>query len=134
MSQEQEKAEELLNSSKDQSRHTAEPSTAEESADVQEALQLAFESVLDGDAPSNTTVRDDNLTALLRGLDDAGELGELMAGANEELGRDHNEGSVSKSQTLALLARVGLQEVDASLMDAAVDAREAYQTEKSNEF
>ncbi len=124
----------IINSSKNQTRTNTEPTTTEESTDVQEALQDAFEAVLDGDAPSNTTVRDDNLTALLRGLDDAGELGELMAGANDALDRDHNDAAVSKSQTLALLARVGLQEVDSSVMEMASDARTAYQTEKNTEF
>lgn len=133
MSNEQ-KAEELLQSKKDQTRTNTEPTTVSESQDVQDAIQSAYADILDGDASSNTTVRDENLTALLRGLDSAGELGDVMASANEELGRDHNDASVSRSQAMALLARVGLLAVDSSLVETAVDARNEYEKSKPTEF
>ncbi len=126
-------ADDIINEAKQQTRTNTEP-VADEPADVQPSIQEAFEAILDGDASSNTTVRDENLTALLRGLDGAGELGAVMEGANEELGRDHNSGQVSRSRTLALLARVGLQEVDSSLMETAADARREYQASKDVEF
>lgn len=128
------KAEKLLEQSSEQKRTNTEPITADDDSSVQDGIRDAYADILDGDASSNTTVRDVNLTALLRGLDDVDELDELMERANDALGREHNDGQVSRSQTLALLARVGLQEVDPSLMSTASDARQEHEASKEYEF
>lgn len=129
-----EEAEKLLESTKEQTRTNTEPKSVDRPPEVQAGIKHAFEEVLDGGASSNTTVRDVNLTALLRGLERSGALGNLTEKANDELGKEHYASSVSRSQTLALLARVGLKEVDPSLMETAAEARKEYENSKEFEF
>lgn len=127
-------AEELLQGSMDQKRHNTDPTTADtdESPTVEAAIQEAFAAIDAGDVPSNVTIRDENLAALLRGLDDAGELRRVANEARAELDRDGVE-NANRSQTLGDLARVGLSVVAEDAVECGKDAREQYIRKKSRE-
>lgn len=127
-------AEELLQGSMDQKRHNTDPTTADddESPDIEAAIQDAFEAIDEGDVPSNVTVRDENLAALLRGLEDASELRRVANDARTELGRSTVE-NANRSQTLGDLARVGLAVVADEVVESGKAAREQYIREKSRE-
>lgn len=128
--------EDLLNEAKNQDRLNTEPTTAEgddsEPVDLQAAIQGAYAAIDDGVKNENITVRDTNLAALFLGLEETGELAEIAADAEEELGRDGE--SVSQSRTLGLLARVGMQELAPEVMDTAEDAYTEYLVSSKDEF
>jgi len=112
-------------------RHTSEPTTtADESPELEDALREAFADVLDGDAPSNSTIRDENLAALLRGLEEAGELGRVVREANDKLGRESD--GESRNDALKALVRLGLAQVRPDVMGLATDARN--DVERVNDF
>lgn len=124
MSQNQDDVMDEWKQSGGQERHTSEPSsTDDESLELMDALVSAYEDVLDGDASTNSTVRDKNIAATLRGLEGAGELGDVIADANDELGRDHNSAKNSRNDALKALVRLGLAQVRPDVMDAALEAR-----------
>jgi len=114
-------AEELLQNSKANTRvsgSTAEPPSLDDA--VAEALQR----VDDGDLSSNLTMRDDRLAALFAALDETGELKELNDTLHDRLDLEERR-SVSKSNVLSMLVRVGLQETDPEILDSG---REGYQS------
>lgn len=132
MRQEKAEAEKLLQDKKDQTRTNTEPSTGEDSPELADALRSAFEDVLGGEASSNSTVRDENIAALLRGLDGAGELSDVIADAKRELGREHNPAKNSRNDALKALVRLGLAQVRPELMEEAIEARNA--VERKDDF
>lgn len=127
-------AEELLQGSMDQKRHNTDPTTADgdASADVEAAIQDAFEAIDSGDVPPNVSVRDENLAALLRGLEDANELHRVANQARTELDRSTVE-EANRSQTVSDLARVGLSVVADDVLESGKAAREQYIRKKSRE-
>jgi len=117
-------AEELLQQSKEQSRHTSEPTTqSEESAvDRVDAIKEALLAIEEGDAPENINIRDKNMKALLVGLTEAGELETVASTLADELEEDVDASDVSQSDVARLLMRVGLRE---ALSGVLADAEEA---------
>jgi len=131
------KAEELLQQG-GQKLHEAEApeqsaETDDDSPDLQTAIKEAYAKIDAGDTHENLTVRDENLAALIHGLDDAGELGAIASEANEELDRE-DDASDTAAGVLKALIRVGLNEVRPDAMETAVEARKEYQLEQTDEF
>lgn len=126
----------LLEEQKNQDRHTTEPTTepAADGPTLADAIEEAYSRIDAGEAAENSTIRDKNIAALLRGLEDAGELSGVLEDANAELGRDTNDAQVSRAETLRQLVRVGLREVRAELMDEAISARQSFQTSQIDDF
>lgn len=135
MSDDAQKAEELLSQSSDQRRHNTEPTESELSQDgeatemltLKDAIKQQYEQIDAGETPQNLTIRDENLVALLDGLAEYGDLEDIVEEASESLGRDH--GSVSRSEAARLLIRVGIAEIDSDVVETAIDARTEYEAE-----
>jgi hypothetical protein len=117
-------AEELLQQSKEQSRHTTEPSSSSSEGGVSrvDAIKTALDDIKDGGAPENINLRDANLKALLVGLDNADELDAVAASLGEEVESDVDAEDVSQSDVARLLMRVGLQ---SALPDVWEEANQA---------
>jgi hypothetical protein len=134
MSDDEQAAEELLQQSGEQKRHNSEPSTKEptDARSLQDAIVDAYELIDEGDASPNITVRDENLAALIRGLEDADELADVAQAARDELDRDG--GRVSRSQTFGDLARVGLSVVAPEVVEDGKAARKEFVLSQEDEF
>jgi len=128
-------AEELLQQSKEQSRHTSEP-TQSGSAELgrTEAIKNALLAVEDGDTPENINIRDARLKALLVGLEDAGELEEIATALASGLEADVDADAVTQSDVARLLIRTGLQEGVPDLLDDATEARQQAVLEQTDDF
>lgn len=129
-------AEQVWQQASEEERHTTDPSNSAEQddePDLQEAIKEAYAQIDAGDTHENLTVRDENLAALIHGLDDAGELGSIASKANEKLDRD-DDASETTAGVLKALIRVGLDEVRSDAMDTAVEAKKQYQIEQADEF
>lgn len=129
----QDKAEKLLQSSKNQKRSTSEPSQSDETVELTQAIQDAYAAIDNGGASSNITVRDTNLAALIHGLEESDNLADVAADARAELGRE-DDSNVNRSQTIGNLVRIGLQEVAPDTVDQAMRAKKEYLLSKENEF
>jgi hypothetical protein len=131
-------AEELLEESKDQTRHGAEaPGESKTEATPQslhEAIREAHERIDADEMPENLTIRDARLAALIWGLDETDQLATVAADAGAELGRDRDDTRGTRAATLRLLVRVGLREVAPETIQTAVEARKEYLTEQADEF
>lgn len=129
----QDKAEKLLQSSKSQKRSTSEPSPSDETVELTQTVQEAYEAIDNGDVSSNITVRDTNLAALFHGLEESGDLAHVAAAARTSLDREDNS-NVNRSQTIGDLIRVGLQEVAPETVDQAMKAKKEHLLSKEGEF
>jgi hypothetical protein len=138
MGDNRDKAEEMLQESKDQTRHGAEaPSESQNdtpSLSLQEAIRDAYERIDANDMPENLTIRDARLAALIRGLEETDQLATVAADAGAELGRDSDNTRGTRAATLRLLIRIGLREVAPETMQTAVEARKEYLTQQADEF
>lgn len=134
MGDDQAKAEELLQQSKDQKRHETEPTTAEkdDNPTLEEAIADAYVSLESGDLHSNLTLRDENLAALFAGLDETGNLERIGSNAAAELDRDAE--ATTKADVLRLLVRIGLSEVEDGVIDAAKNGRKQFLESQTDEF
>lgn len=132
--------EELLKQSKEQTRHTSEPSTTPESTadtvDRVTAIKEALQAIEDDDAPENINLRDARLKALLVGLDAAGELDDIAIRLVESLDSetDIDLTDTSQSDVARLLLRVGLQEAIPDVLDDATEARRERAIEQAETF
>lgn len=129
--------ENLLTEAKEQDRLNSDPvapadDVEDDPKDLRGAIQDAYEAIDEGEKNENITVRDTNLAALFAGLEEAGRLSDLAADAEEALGR--GDSPVSQSQTLGLLARVGIQELDRELMEEASNAYTDHLVSSKDDF
>ncbi|WP_338756529.1 hypothetical protein V9T20_12960 (plasmid) [Halobacterium salinarum] len=128
-------AEELLQKSKEQTRHTAEPSRTEnDDVDRVAAIKEALLAIEDGDAPENINARDARLKALLVGLNDCGELEATAETLAAALDTDVETQEVSQSDVARLLLRVGLQEALPDILSDAKQARKQMAVEQADGF
>lgn len=126
----QDKAEELLQSSKEQKRHSSDPETASTQS-LERAVAAAYHDLDDGELHENLTVRDENLAALIAGLEATGRVEDVGRRACERLDRDAEIDS--RAALLKALLRVGLQEVAAEELADAKSGRRTYIQEKESE-
>lgn len=138
MADDRDKAEELLQESKGQTRHAAEVSDNSQPENTPQSLHEAIRNGharIDADEmPENLTIRDARLAALIWGLEETDQLAAVAADAGAELGRDSDDTRETRAATLRLLVRVGLREVAPETMQTAVEARKEYLTEQADEF
>lgn len=130
-------AEQLLAGSKDQTRHGAEAAGGsaanEKPLSLSEAIVKHHAAIDAGEKTEQMAFRDERIIALLRGLEDSGQIDELNRNAEAALGRD--QGNVeARAGTLRLLVRIGLQEIAPDAVQTAIEARHEYQSEHKNEF
>ncbi|ELZ05768.1 hypothetical protein [Natrialba aegyptia] len=136
MTDDQKKAEALLQGQTEQSRHETEPTddqTDDELPELEDAIADAYEQIDDGDLSSNLTLRDENLAALFHGLEDADRLAEIGAAAAGELDRD-TEHVDTRAATLRLLVRIGLETVDEDVIQAGKDGKRLFLESQTDEF
>lgn len=136
MSDDRSAAEKALQSAKEQNRHTSEPAAQDSESDddgveLQSAIRSVYAELDDGSVHPNNTVRDADLKALLKGLDDTGQLDDLVAAAADRTGRDPE--SISRGEALAQLTRLGLQVLDTDVTQTAVEARTEYVREQQSD-
>lgn len=132
----EDKAEELLQSSKQQKRHSAESNddtttSQSQSKSLVDAVAEAYHDLDDGAIHENLTVRDENLAALVAGLEETGELEAVGRRANEALDRDDDVDT--RAGVLKLLLRVGLDKIAAAELDEAKRGRTQYIQERESE-
>jgi len=126
---------EILEQSKQQKRHTSEPTDADadETPSLEEEIVAVYEALDSDEVPSNLTMRDENLAALIRGLDAADQLDAVGADARDHLGRDAVDGE-TRGSVLRLLVRVGLTEARPDLLETGKNAHKQYLEQQSDEF
>lgn len=101
--------------------------------DVQTAIKQSLEAIDDDSVNIHLQFYDRSLTALLRGVEDAGQLEDLIDRSADELGRD-DSGKISRANALSLLVRVGVKHVDDSLIEDATAAQQQYAKEQAGQF
>ena len=126
----------LLEQSKEQKRHQSEAKQSTTDADeppLEEYIANIYEDLDAGEVPTNLTMRDRNLAALVRGLDEAGQLDAVGADLREHLGRDESD-SESRGSLLGLLVRAGLAEVRPDLIEAGEAGYKTYTERQETQF
>jgi len=132
--------EELLQQSKEQSRHTSEPSETlssdEQTVDRVTAIKEALIAIDDGDAPENINLRDARLKGLLVGLSDTGELSQIATELETVVDGDTavSTDNASQSDVARLLLRIGLQEALPEVLEDAKEARKQKVLEEADEY
>jgi hypothetical protein len=128
--------EELLQQSKDQSRHTSEPTQQSTDAGVDrvDAIKEALVAIEEGDAPENINIRDANMKALLVGLRDAGELDSVAETLAAELDDQVETAEVSQSDVARLLMRIGLREALPGVYEDAEEAAKQKAVEQATGY
>ncbi|WP_336339656.1 hypothetical protein [Haloarcula brevis] len=127
--------EELLAQSKEQKRHTSEPSSPEdgEGPSLEQEIANYYQAIDDGEVPHNLTMRDESLAALMRALESTGQLDDLGADVRDRLDRTPRDDE-SRGPVLAMLVRVGLQEVRPDLLESGKSGFKIYQQNQDIEF
>jgi len=136
MSENSDKAEELLQQSKEQKRHTTDPetdtSTGSDSPPLQEAVSESYARLEAGEMHENLTVRDADLAALMAALDETGELPAVGQRANDWLSREAS--AESRADVLNALLRVGLHEVASDEVEGAKEGKRQFLASQADEF
>ena len=126
----------LLEQSKEQKRHQSE-AQQEPTGDDEPALEAyiadIYEELDAGEVPTNLTMRDRNLAALIRGLDETGQLDSVGADLRDHLGRDATD-SESRGSLLGLLVRAGLADVRPDLIEAGETGYQTYTERQETQF
>ncbi|WP_436348850.1 hypothetical protein [Natronorubrum sp. FCH18a] len=135
MADDEAKAEELLQEAKEQSRKDTEPAVGQDddTPQLEDAVADAYRTIDDGELASNLTLRDENLAALFAGLEESDQLAAVGSDAAAVLDRDDVDGS-NRAAVLRLLVRIGLSEVDESLIEAGKEGRKQFLESQTDEF
>lgn len=134
MTDDKKEAERLLEEGTTDRRTTAEAeTTSDPKPDLQDAIKACYEAIDDDEMPIHLQYRDRDLAAILAGLDDADALDALIEAAAEKLDKDTPE-NVSRANAMKLLMRVGLNNVDASVIEDATKAKQQHAIEQASEI
>jgi hypothetical protein len=126
----------LLEQSKEQRRHQSEAQqqvTGGDEPALEAYIADIYEELDAGEVPTNLTMRDRNLAALIRGLDEADQLDSVGADIRDHLGRDKTD-SESRGSLLGLLVRAGLAEVRPDLIEAGETGYQTYTERQETQF
>jgi len=126
----------LLEQSKEQKRHRSEAQeqvTADDEPPLEDYIAEVYEELDADEVPTNLTMRDRNLAALIRGLDEAGQLDSVGADIRDHLDRDGAD-SESRGSLLGLLVRAGLAEVRPDLIEAGESGYKKYTERQETQF
>lgn len=130
--------EELLQQSRNQRRTSTEPAAREPGSDDQpsltDAVVEAFDELEAGELNSTFGFRDARLVALLVGLERSGQLSSVVTDAQQQLGREPDPDAATRSQLASLLIRLGIQHLDADLLEAASDGYAQHQQLDATEY
>jgi len=104
------------------------PDTADGDA-LEDAIVTMLHAVDDGDVSKTLSLRDGQLAALIRGLEETGELDDVGVALRDQLGRESDD-DIDRSEVLRLAVRVGLQEATSDVIDTAREAHARYASEQ----
>ncbi|MCD2201365.1 hypothetical protein LPA44_15955 [Halobacterium sp. KA-4] len=108
-----------------------EATPSDESTDLEDAMVTLLAAVEAGETSKTLSVRDARLTALVRALEETGELEEVGTDLQEALDREAAPDAIDRSEVLRLAVRLGLQEAAPDLLETA---RDAYGRHASEQF
>ncbi|GGK84340.1 hypothetical protein [Haloarcula sebkhae] len=97
---------------------------------LEDAIVTLLGEVERGDISKTLSVRDEQLTALIRGLEETGSLDDVGTSLKEELGRDDDEAMTDRSELLRLAVRLGIQEAAPEVVETARDANARHASEQ----
>ena len=103
----------------------------EQERDLEDAMVSLLGDVEAGDISKTLSVRDARLAALVRALEETGDLEDVGTALQEELGREADADEIDRSEVLRLAVRLGLQEAVPEVLDTA---RDAYARHASKQF
>jgi hypothetical protein len=108
-----------------------EATPSESTSDLEDAMVEMLEAVEAGETSKTLSVRDARLTALVRALEETGDLEAVGTDLQEALDREAAPDAIDRSELLRLAVRLGLQEAAPDLLDTA---RDAYGRHASEQF
>jgi hypothetical protein len=120
-------AEDVLDDIKNQRRTNTEATANEsdEQMSLADAVADALRAIDEDETNPTMGFRDENLVALLDGLEATGELVRVVRDGRTELGIE-SDGDPTRSEACRLLMRVGLQTLDDSILDDAAEGRKQF--------
>lgn len=136
MTDETQEAEELLQQAKQQKRHKTEPTRddGDDTPSLEAAIAKAYEKIDANEIPETLTLRDEHLAALFAGLDETDQLQTIGAEAAKALDRDVDSDLGTRATVLKLLVRIGIQEAQPEVIDAAKAGRKQHLEKQADEF
>jgi len=109
----------------------AEAETTDDGAsELEDAIVTLLSEVQSGDVSKTLSVRDEQLAALIRGLEETESLDDVGAPLKEALGRDDGEDVTDRSELLRLAVRLGIQEAAPEVVETARDASARHASEQ----
>jgi hypothetical protein len=96
--------------------------TNDETNELEDAIVTLLGEVESGDVSKTLSVRDEQLAALIRGLEETDSLADVGTPLKEELGRDDDKDVTDRSELLRLAVRLGLQQAAPEVVETARDA------------
>lgn len=100
-------------------------------SELEDAMVALLGEVEDGTVSKTLSVRDARLAALVRSLEETGEIDAVGEALRQELDRSSDGDSVDRSELLRLAVRLGLREAAPGVLDTA---RDAYGRHASEQF
>ena len=138
-SESQDKAEELLSQSKSQSRLSSEASDQSateqdesEELSLADAVANAYEDLDQGELHQNLTVRDEDLAALVTGLEKTGQLNNVAQRAYNRL--DLEDEPSSRADFIKAALRLALSEIGEEEVEAAKEGKRKHLTQQADTF
>lgn len=107
------------------------PTPGDQAPELEDAMVALLAAVEAGEVSKTLSVRDARLTALVRALEETGDLDDVGTALQEGLGRGVDADGVDRSEVLRLAVRLGLQEAAPEILDTA---RDAYTHHASEQF
>ncbi|APX98628.1 hypothetical protein [Natronorubrum daqingense] len=105
----------------------------QDTPELEAAVADAYQQIDDGELSSNLTLRDENLAALFTGLENSQQLEAVENDAASILGRD-GRSDTNRAAVLRKLVRIGLSEVDQSLIESGKEGRRQFLESQTDEF
>jgi len=104
--------------------------TNDETSELEDAIVTLLGEVESGDVSKTLSVRDEQLAALIRGLEETDSLADVGTPLKEELGRDDDKDVTDRSELLRLAVRLGLQQAAPEVVETARDANARHASEQ----
>jgi hypothetical protein len=100
-------------------------------ADLEREIFEQLEAIERGETSKTLSVRDKNLTALIRALEETGKIEEVGVALQDGLGLDVDPDAIDRSELLRLAIRWGISEASPEAIDRA---RSAHSRHASQQF
>jgi len=102
----------------------------DQTSDLEDAIVTLLGDVESGDISKTLSVRDEQLTALIRGLEETDSLNDVGASLREQLGRNDDSDGTDRSEMIRLAVRLGLREAAPEVVETARDATARHASEQ----